>query len=61
MLAPRSSQRFPVRTLVLMILAVLAFLWMWVMTHRQRERAAMQGGALQVEPVAPPTGAHPPR
>lgn len=32
----RSSRRFPVRTLVLMILALLAFIWMWVMTHRAR-------------------------
>jgi hypothetical protein len=53
--------RFPTRTLVLMALALLAFVWMWVQTHRAAPlqpplRATVVGpGALQIE--APPAPA----
>lgn len=32
-------QRFPVRTVVLMVLALLAFAWSWTQTHRGGRRA----------------------
>lgn len=53
MLTPRSSQRFPVRTLVLMILAVLAFVWMWVMTHRHRKTVLTPLGPAPVQELQP--------
>lgn len=31
--------RFPMRTLVLMVLALAAFVWMWAQTHRARAPA----------------------
>lgn len=37
--------RFPTRTLILMVLALGAFVWMWTQTHRAK---------------APPAGAEPP-
>lgn len=53
---PRSSRRFPLRTLVLMILAVAAFFWMWVRTHQYRN---VSPGKSPVEvlpvPLVPPT------
>ena len=42
--------RFPKRTLILMILALLAFLWMWWATHRLPARAP---AVRIVPPVAP--------
>jgi Na+/proline symporter len=33
--------RFPTRTLVLMILALLAFSWFWFRTHRNAEKPRM--------------------
>lgn len=54
MFAPRRSQRFPLRTLVLMVLAVVAFIWMWVMTHRYRDITPNEP-PVQLVPVVPPT------
>jgi hypothetical protein len=44
-----SAMRFPKRTIVLMILAMLAFVWMYWQTHR----AAVQSGQepLKAHPV----------
>ncbi|MEW6431858.1 MAG: hypothetical protein AB1730_10150 [Myxococcota bacterium] len=46
--------RFPRRTLVLMVLALVAFLWMWAQTHRAPRPAAPAGSeppALRATPV----------
>lgn len=46
--------RFPRRTLVLMVLALGAFLWMWIQTHRAPRPAAPTGSeppALRATPV----------
>lgn len=32
-------QRFPTRTIVLMILALLSFAWFWWKTHQREQRA----------------------
>jgi len=42
-------KRFPVRTIVLMILATLAFVWMYWQTHR----AAPQSAAPQPVEIVP--------
>jgi len=41
--------RFPTRTLILMLLALGAFAWMWLQTHRAPPPAPPSG------PSAPPT------
>jgi lipopolysaccharide export system protein LptC len=45
--------RFPTRTLVLMVLALLAFAWMWLQTHRTAQQQAA------VEPDVPTVRATP--
>jgi hypothetical protein len=40
--------RFPTRTLVLMVLTLVAFAWFWWQTHRA---AAARAGHLRVEPL----------
>jgi hypothetical protein len=48
--------RFPMRTLVLMALALLSFGWMWLQTHRVPARLApMRATLLEVE-ASPPAG-----
>jgi hypothetical protein len=44
-------QKFPTRTLVLMVLALLAFAWMWWQTQHLRQTPAPAAGphALDVE------------
>ncbi|MCU0697349.1 MAG: hypothetical protein MUC96_12555 [Myxococcaceae bacterium] len=48
--------RFPTRTLVLMVLTLVAFAWFWWQTHR---RAAPPGDPLRMTPVARLDGGHP--
>lgn len=52
--------RFPTRTLVLMLLALVAFVWMWLQTHR----ATPVADVIPVEVSGPsrplPAGAHHP-
>ncbi|MEW5739054.1 MAG: hypothetical protein AB1938_09010 [Myxococcota bacterium] len=43
--------RFPRRTLVLMVLALLAFVWMWIQTHRPRPEMRAPPPSLQATPV----------
>lgn len=44
--------RFPKRTLILMILALLAFLWMWIQTRRLHvQPAGDQRRPVQAQPV----------
>lgn len=43
--------RFPTRTVILMVLALGAFAWMWLQTHR----AVTAPAAGKTEPTAPPT------
>jgi hypothetical protein len=46
--------RFPKRTLILMLLAVLAFFWMWWATHRYpTQRRAPGVRVVPVQPQAP--------
>ncbi|MDX2015335.1 MAG: hypothetical protein SFW67_34400 [Myxococcaceae bacterium] len=40
--------RFPTRTLVLMVLTLVAFVWFWLQTHR---RSAASSDPLRVTPV----------
>jgi hypothetical protein len=50
-------RRFPLRTLVLMVLALLAFIWMWWNTHGavRPPRAEPKGAAVPVEVVPLPS------
>ncbi len=50
-------RRFPLRTLLLMILALFAFAWMWWTTHRPHPPPSVTGPqlphAIPVRPIAP--------
>ncbi len=52
-------QKFPTRTLVLMALALLAFVWFWLQTHRAPKpaRAAEPPAAVDVQVLPGPLGA----
>jgi hypothetical protein len=51
-------RRFPLRTLLLMVLALLAFARMWWVTHsKQRPEARPLGQTIEVTPLTqPPAG-----
>ena len=52
--------RFPTRTLVLMVLTLLAFGWMYWRTHLSGAKPApVDGGPVPVELVAPAGGGTP--
>ena len=60
--ALQRSRRFPMRTLLLMILALIVFARMWWITHRLHRSSAAVGHGPQlphppipVRPLAPPT------
>lgn len=52
------ASRFPLRTLVLMLLALASFGWMWWRTHEQAKGATLRARPVIID-VEPVTGAHP--
>lgn len=50
-------RRFPLRTLLLMIVALLAFLRLWWVTHaNERARQQPQHQPVEIMPAPPPAG-----